>query len=72
MRTFVTIQNFGSDDQKRDLCAAIDRVAMFHAYVNDHGNVVIPCKVKELGDLFAKLAKDTATNWVEYTVQFDA
>lgn len=71
MKAIVSIHNFGSDEQKRKLCEDIDRVAIYHAYVNDDGVIVVPCKAAELGDLFSKLAGDPATNWVEYTVQFD-
>ena len=31
----------------------------------------VPCEVSELGGLFAKLADNAETNWIEYVVQFD-
>jgi hypothetical protein len=71
MQAYVSISNFGTDEQKHKLCEDINRVAIFHAYVNDNGVVVVSCLVNELGVFFQKLATDSATNWVEYTVQFD-
>lgn len=71
MKAYVTIQNFGEAEQKQSICEFIRDVTMFHAYVDDRGNVVMPCQVEELGLLMSQLAGTTGTNWIEYTVQFD-
>ncbi len=71
MKAFVSIQDFGSDDQKRELCEAIARTTMLPALING-ANVVVECDIAKLGAFFTLLAANTATNWIEYTVQFDA
>lgn len=71
MKAYVCICNFGTADQKRDICEKINALTMYHSYVNDTGNIVIPCKVTELGDLLEQLAKYDETNWIEYAVSFD-
>ena len=70
MKAYVSVQNFGSDQEKADLCVIINRLTLFHAFVNDKGNVVIPCRSYELGNLFSQLEANQL-NWIEYTVQFD-
>lgn len=72
MTAYVYVSNFGSDEQKRKLCKDIHRVSMEQAYINDMGVVVVPCRVQDLGNLFIYLSEDAETNWVEYTVQFQA
>lgn len=74
MKAFVSIQDFGSDDQKRDLCEGIANATFSEttATVGLDGNVVIACDVADLGLLFERLSENSATNWIEYTVQFDA
>ncbi len=73
MKAFVSIQDFGTDDQKRDLCEKIANATSSDSIAEIHrdGNVVIECDVEELGLLLERLSGDTATNWIEYTVQFD-
>lgn len=70
-KAFVSIVNFGDASQKKGLCETINNLTLFHAYVNDFGNVLIPCKVSELGGLLSQLSAFPDTNWIEYTVQFD-
>jgi len=71
MKAYVAIQNFGDIEDKQALCEHIKASTMFHAYIDDRGNILMPCKVAELGWLFGELAGFRETNWVEYTVQFD-
>lgn len=69
-KAYVSVQNFGDTEQKKGLCETINNLTMFHAYVDSQGNVVIPCKLSEIGDLLSSLASHDATDWVEYSVQF--
>jgi hypothetical protein len=72
MTAWIYVDNFGSDQQKRNLCASLMAVAGLAAFVGElEGHVVAECEVSQLGDVFTKLASDAATNWIEYTVQFD-
>jgi hypothetical protein len=71
MKAWVWIANFGDEGQKKDLCEKINELSMFHAYINDEDVPVIPCKVSELGKLLTIFAKSSATNWIEYTIQFE-
>lgn len=70
MTAFVSIQNFGNNDQKRDLCATIARITMMPARINENGNVLVECDTAKLGAFFTLLAGNPATDWIEYTVQF--
>jgi hypothetical protein len=74
MKAYISIQNFGSDTQKADLCEGVANAthSAFAAAVNSAGNVVIACEVTELGGLLEQLSENAATNWIEYTLQFDA
>ena len=71
MKAWVWVANFGDEEQKKDLCGKINDLTMFHAYINDEGVPVIPCKVRELGELLTIFAKSPATNLIEYTIQFE-
>lgn len=70
-KAFVYIVNFGDEAQKKGLCETINNLTLFHAFVNEYGNVLIPCKVSELGGLLSQLSAFPDTNWIEYTVQFE-
>lgn len=70
MQAYVAILDFGDESQKIEICHTIVRVTGFNAHINGTHNVVIPCNPAALGGLFDKLAHDDATNWIEYTVQF--
>jgi len=74
MKVFVSIQNFGDIQQKLDLCDGIANATFgeFAANIAESGNVLITCEVIELGLLLGYLSDNAATNWVEYTIQFDA
>ena len=72
MKAYVSVQNFGSDADKRGLCDTINHLKFFHAYIGADESVKIPCKLAELGNLLESLAVHSETNWVEYTVQFQA
>lgn len=71
MKTYISVQNFGSAEDKQGLCDTINHLTLFHAYIGADDNVKLPCKVAELGGLLAQLASYRETNWIEYTVQFD-
>lgn len=70
-KAFVSIVNFGDVSQKKGLCDTINNLTLFHAYVNECGNVLIPCKIAELGGLLSQLSAFPDTNWIEYAVQFE-
>lgn len=74
MKAFLSIQNFGSHQQKLDLCDGIANATHGEtvATIADSGNVVIICEVAELGLLLERLSENAATNWIEYTLQFEA
>jgi hypothetical protein len=69
-KAMVSVLNFGDIHQKKGLCETINNLTLYHAYVDNHSNVVIPCRVFELGGLLAQFASFEETNWIEYTVQF--
>ena len=71
MKAHVTIQNFGSDEDKRGICDTLNHLTFFHFYIGDQGCVRTSCKLTEIGDLLILLAMTEETNWIEYTVQFD-
>ena len=72
MKAYVTIQNFGSDEDKRGIADTINHLTFFHAYVDESGLVrIVVKKLTELGDLLTVLAMHDETNWIEYTIQFD-
>ena len=72
MKAYISVQNFGSAEDKQGLCDTINHLTFFHAYVAEDGCVrIVVKKITELGDLLIVLADNAETNWIEYTVQFD-
>lgn len=67
----VYLANFGTQSDKEAICATINSLTPYRAYVNENGVPVIPCGISETGDLFAYLSRFPQTNWIEYSVQFN-
>ncbi len=70
MKAFVTIQNYGSNDEMELFCRVFNHKTLFHAYIVG-SNIVIECRGYEMQQLFDAIRHDTAFNWIEYSVQFD-
>ena len=71
MIAYVSIHDFGTDEQKLGICRYINVVYPVTASVNDNGVVVLSCAVSEVGALLTSFAADPLLNWIEYCVQFD-
>ena len=69
---YLFVVKFGDDAQKASLRNTIYDVTGYDAWINDDGNVVLSCLVANLGGLLSALASSKLTNWIEYTIQFDA
>jgi hypothetical protein len=67
----VSIQDFGSDEQKRDLVEYVTNNTLWHLALSDAGNLVTSVTTQEAGAFIEFLASDEKLNWIEYTVQFD-
>lgn len=70
-RAFVFVRNYGDATQCRDLCDLINATTLYHAYLNDSGTPVIPCRIPELGDFLSRMAENEKTSWIEFSVQFE-
>lgn len=70
MKAFVSIQDFGSHAQLAALAAYLATITELPIGQNQQGSLLIVCDVGQLGGLFAALAGDEKTDWIEYTVQF--
>jgi hypothetical protein len=72
MKAYVYIANFGDRKAQHELVETLDEVApAYTATVMHNGNVLVDCRVEDLGDLLGLLASNTKTAWIEYNVQFD-
>jgi hypothetical protein len=70
-RAFVSIVNFGDREQSQALCEMIINMTDFHPVLNSAGIPVIQCRVRDLGGMMVQFASMAATNWIEYTIQFE-
>jgi hypothetical protein len=68
MKAYVYIANFGDRKAQHELVETLDEVApAYTATVMHNGNVLVDCRVEDLGDLFGLLASNPKTAWIEYT-----
>lgn len=70
-RAFVIVRDYGDATQCRDLCDLINATTLYHAYLNDNGTPVIPCRIPEIGDFLSRMAENPQTSWIEFSVNFE-
>lgn len=70
MKAYVTIQNFGCAESCTNLATTLDTLINIPVNVGTNSLLII-CNIDQLEVLFATLASDDRTNWIEYTIQFD-